>query len=122
MHSITKLISKAILALTILSLGTGCANHVATTTNAPAPLPPAPRATAAAPRVELNLPPERPAGSCKSANGFPDASCTPGEIDTRVQQSNIKTTICVSGYTKSVRPPTTYTNALKVEQIREYGY
>jgi len=39
-----------------------------------------------------------------------------------VTQSNIKTTICVAGYTEKVRPPVTYTNNLKVEQIREYGY
>ena len=28
---------------------------------------------------------------------------------------------CVSGWTKTVRPPTDYTNALKLEQMREYG-
>jgi hypothetical protein len=67
-------------------------------------------------------PQQRPVGSCKSVNGFPDATCTPGELDPSVTQSDIKTTICVSGYTKTVRPPTSYTNALKVQQIREYGY
>ncbi len=102
------------LALTIFLLSTGCAKRVATA-NPPAPPPPARAA-------ELTLPPERPAGSCKSVNGFPDSTCTPGGIDPRVTQSNINTTICVSGYTATVRPPTSYTNALKVQQIREYGY
>jgi hypothetical protein len=39
-----------------------------------------------------------------------------------VTQENIRTTICVKGWTKTVRPPAYYTNRLKKEQIREYGY
>jgi hypothetical protein len=38
-----------------------------------------------------------------------------------VTQATIGSTICVRGWTKTVRPPTTYTNALKVKQMREYG-
>src|SRR6266568_3403053 len=67
---------KAIVAVTIFLLSTGCAKRVATA-NPPAPPPPAPRATARA--AKLTLPPERPAGSCKSVSGFPDSTCTPGE-------------------------------------------
>ncbi len=37
-------------------------------------------------------------------------------------QANISTTICKSGWAATVRPPSAYTNALKVVQIREYGY
>jgi hypothetical protein len=119
----TKPCSKsAVLAFTIFSLSTGCAKHAATTANPAAPPPPAPRAATTEARAEPNLPPGRPAASCRSANGFPDASCTPGEIDSKVQQSSIKTTICVSGYTETVRPPTSYTDALKLQQIREYSY
>ncbi len=55
-------------------------------------------------------------------NGLPDPICTPGVADPRVSQANIQTTICVSGYTAKVRPSTPYTNALKVEQIKQYGY
>jgi hypothetical protein len=113
-----KLLSKsAILALAIFSLSTGCAKRSVT---AAAPTPP-PLATASM-RPMPSLPTERPAGSCKSTNGFPDPTCTPGEIDPSVTQSNIKTTICVAGYTGMVRPPVSYTDALKVQQIREYGY
>src|SRR5437016_11891368 len=61
-------------------------------------------------------------GGCHSVNGLPDSICTPGVADPRVTQANILTTICVSGYTTKVRPSTAYTNALKVEQIRAYGY
>ena len=122
MRGTTKLFFETVLAFAILLLSTGCTKHVATTANPPAPPPAAPRAAVTEARAEPNLPPERPAGSCKSVNGFPDASCTPGEVDPSVQQSDIKTTICVSGYTEKIRPPTSYTDALKVQQIREYGY
>ncbi|QQG40575.1 MAG: hypothetical protein HYV37_03330 [Candidatus Levyibacteriota bacterium] len=59
---------------------------------------------------------------CISTNGLPDKACTPGDIDPKVTQDNIQSTICVSGYTKTVRPSVTYTNNLKIQQIQEYGY
>lgn len=59
---------------------------------------------------------------CHSLNGLPDPICTPGVADPRVTQDNIQTTICVSGYTTKVRPSTAYTDSLKVEQIKAYGY
>ncbi|MCL4366484.1 hypothetical protein M1437_04635, partial [Patescibacteria group bacterium] len=59
---------------------------------------------------------------CISVNGLPDKQCTPGDIDPKVTQSNISQTICVSGYTKTVRPPVSYTDNLKVKQIQQYGY
>jgi len=63
-----------------------------------------------------------PAGVCHSANGLPDPVCTPGSADPRVTQDNIHTTICVSGYTTTVRPSSRYTDALKVQQIKAYAY
>jgi len=59
---------------------------------------------------------------CHLLNGLPDSNCTPGVADQNVTQANILSTICVSGYTTKVRPSTGYTNKLKVEQIKEYGY
>jgi hypothetical protein len=59
---------------------------------------------------------------CHSLNGLPDLNCTPGAVNQNVTQANISSTICVSGYTSKVRPSTGYTNKLKVEQIKEYGY
>lgn len=56
------------------------------------------------------------------AGDLPDASLTPGAIDTSVTQSNIQTTICVRGYTKTVRPPVYFTNSLKKKQMAAYGY
>jgi hypothetical protein len=38
-----------------------------------------------------------------------------------VTQANIDATICVRGWTRTIRPPTSYTNELKKRQMREYG-
>jgi hypothetical protein len=56
------------------------------------------------------------------ARDLPDPTRTPGVANPDVTQDNIKQTICVSGWTKTIRPPTSYTNKLKVEQIKEYRY
>ena len=37
-----------------------------------------------------------------------------------MRQSTIKKTICKSGWTKTVRPPVSYTNALKIMQMLLY--
>ncbi|WP_420713822.1 hypothetical protein [Streptomyces sp. NRRL WC-3742] len=61
--------------------------------------------------------------SCSQAYlPLPDPTCTPGAYNPDVTQSTISSTICVSGWTATVRPPTSYTNALKVQQIAQYGY
>ncbi|MDE1863560.1 MAG: hypothetical protein KGI33_11700 [Thaumarchaeota archaeon] len=36
-------------------------------------------------------------------------------------QDNIQSTICVSGYTKTVRPPTSVTDPIKLERMKAYG-
>jgi hypothetical protein len=50
-----------------------------------------------------------------------DPARTPGVLNSDVTQANIASTICVRGWTKTIRPPTSYTNELKVRQMREYG-
>ena len=54
--------------------------------------------------------------------GLPDPQLTPGAINSKVTQDNIHQTVCMSGWTKTVRPPVAYTNNLKQKQIKEYGY
>jgi hypothetical protein len=46
---------------------------------------------------------------------------TPGVVNTEVRQETIAGTICRHGWTRTIRPPTTYTAALKLRQMREYG-
>lgn len=53
---------------------------------------------------------------------LPDPGCQPGANNPDVTAATIHSTICVSGYSSSIRPPTSYTNPLKVSQIGEYGY
>ncbi|MHB8727593.1 MAG: hypothetical protein ACYC9K_00990 [Sulfuricaulis sp.] len=56
---------------------------------------------------------------------LPDARLTPGKTDPRVTQDNIDTTICNhKGWmkTQSIRPPVSYTNRLKAQQIEQYGF
>lgn len=46
---------------------------------------------------------------------------TPGVASAEVTQANIGDTVCRTGWTKTIRPPVSYTNALKLEQMRRYG-
>ena len=46
---------------------------------------------------------------------------TPGVLNPDVTQATIRSTICVRGWTRTVRPPVEYTNALKAKQMRRYG-
>lgn len=63
------------------------------------------------------------AASCsQSYLPLPDPSCQPGALNADVTQSTIDSTICVSGWTATVRPSSSYTTALKKKQIVEYGY
>ncbi len=56
------------------------------------------------------------------ASDLPDVSITPGEINPDITQANVQSTVCVKGYTKTIRPPAYFTNKLKKRQMREYGY
>jgi hypothetical protein len=51
---------------------------------------------------------------------LPDPKITPGALNPKVRQSTIKKTICKSGWTKTIRPPVSYTNALKIQQMVLY--
>jgi hypothetical protein len=49
------------------------------------------------------------------------ATLTPGALNPDVTQATIHETICVRGWTKTIRPPVDYTNAVKLKQMRDYG-
>ncbi len=61
------------------------------------------------------------APACHSLTRLPDPACTPGAIDPRVTQTTIRQTICVPGYTATVRPPVSVTGRIKAERMRAYG-
>ena len=62
-----------------------------------------------------------PHGSPSKGPYHADPTRTPGVLNPDVTQGNINATICVRGWTRTIRPPTSYTNALKEKQMREYG-
>jgi hypothetical protein len=51
---------------------------------------------------------------------LPKRSLTPGATNPAVKQSTIAMTICVSGWTKTIRPAVSYTNKLKLTQMQQY--
>ncbi len=57
--------------------------------------------------------------SLATATMGPDYSPPPGVLNPAVTQANIYQIICVRGWTKTIRPPLSYTEHLKREQIRE---
>jgi hypothetical protein len=46
---------------------------------------------------------------------------TPGVVNPNVTQANIRSTICKTGWTSTIRPPVSYTDALKIKQMKQYG-
>ncbi len=59
---------------------------------------------------------------CQAKGLLPDPNCTPGATDPRVTQDTIKQTICVVGYTKTVRPSTSITSKQKLAMMAKYGF
>ncbi len=54
--------------------------------------------------------------------GEPNPALTPGALNPDVTQATISSTICVSGWTATIRPSSSYTTNLKIQQIAQYGY
>jgi len=52
---------------------------------------------------------------------LPDPACTPGAVDPGVTEANLSQTICRSGFSSSVRAPTSETTAAKKQSLLQYG-
>ena len=52
---------------------------------------------------------------------IPDHERTPGAINPDVTQDNIAQTARMSGFTKTIRPPSSYISRLKARQMREFN-
>jgi hypothetical protein len=52
---------------------------------------------------------------------LPDLACTPGADYAGVTQTDIDQTICTRGWTSTIRPPESYTEPLKYQQMAAYG-
>jgi hypothetical protein len=94
---------KQLLLGAVTLLLTGCARHAP-----PTHLP----STALAPLV----------GKTGPDDLYPIPAITPGVSNPQVTQANIQQTICVAGWTATIRPPAQYTDQLKRKGIQEYGF
>ena len=81
--------------------------------------------TVAPPTVATSSPPQATDGVTVNSAGaiLPNSARTPGAVNPAVTQANIGQTICVSGWTATVRPDSTVTTELKKEQLASgYSY
>src|SRR5437773_1927623 len=104
----------------VVGLAAGCGAATPSVDSGPSQNAPTPTTAAAiVPPPASTIPPPN---SCISLNGLPDRGCTPGATNPDVTQTTISITICVTGYAAQIRPAATYTNGLKIDHMRAYGY
>jgi hypothetical protein len=96
--------------LTLAGCGAASSGGVPATTAIATPV----QVSAVAPTVPAS-------GSCRVVDGRADVRCTPGVPNPDVTQGTIHSTICAPGWTDTVQPPASYTIALKLQQMRDYG-
>jgi hypothetical protein len=132
-HRVSPLLAAAVVTAAALGLA-GCGRHSLVLVPSP---PPGHRASgqhrhhhhgsAAGGLVAVHDPGRvtgRLTGHCHARRGglLPDMSCTPGAIDPAITQATIGSTICRSGYTDTVRPPESQTEAFKFNEAEPaYG-
>ncbi len=112
---------------TLLAALTASVLVIAGCSSAPATAPPPSQAIAPVTPTPSSMfdeatPSPSPASSPAALPGEPNPLLTPGATNPSVTQATIGSTICVSGWTATVRPPSSYTTALKRQQIVAYGY
>ena len=114
--------SKPLVATATTDVGvTSTSTDRATTTR------PTSGATRPAPPANPSTPSAVPATGSEVVNTvgaiLPNSSRTPGAINPQVTQADIGSTICVAGWTSTIRPPSSYTTALKEQQLASgYAY
>jgi hypothetical protein len=78
------------------------------------------------PQAHYTVQTQPPAGAChygrEQDEPLPDRSCTPGAVSPAVTQADIRSTICRSGYTRTVRPPVSVTGREKQANGASYSF
>lgn len=69
-------------------------------------------------RVSVYVPPKATSERIGPPELYPDLSQTPGATDPRVTQENVADTICIAGWTATVRPPAHVMHSLKMRMMR----
>ena len=91
-------------------------------TSTPAPTA-SPSASITAPAPTLVAPTDPPVVAPAGWTiGYARRDLTPGVRNPAVTQATIGSTICVRGWTATVRPPASYTDGLKATGLVAYGY
>ncbi len=83
--------------------------------------------TSPSPDVSVVVSASRPPAPEPTTSPLPADPCHVGTVtycalNPAVTQATIGSTICLSGWTATVRPPSSYTSSLKVEQLATFGY
>lgn len=125
----TLALASACAATAVIPRATGIS---ATVSAIPAPvLPPttpasAPKPTTSPARRSTTPRPAETTGGIRTNRAgaiLPDPRRTPGAINPAVTQASIGRTICIAGWTATIRPPSSYTTALKQHQLATgYAY
>ena len=68
------------------------------------------------------VPPGQPAPRVGPSYLYPDPETTPGVTNPQVTEANVQQTICVRGWTGTIRPPRSYTDHLKTQQLQAARY
>src|SRR3954451_8620486 len=114
------------LALTLSALLIGAAACRVPVADGPSPTGATSTGAASGPLAanDKNAPMPAP-GAChigqRDGQPLPDPRCTPGAINPQVTQDTIKDAICRSGWTKTVRPPTSLTDKMKAQSAKSYS-
>src|SRR5947209_346181 len=57
-----------------------------------------------------------------NGTALPDSQCTPGDTNSDVTENTLGSTICVHGWTATIRPPVSFTDPLKLQLMQSYGF
>ncbi|MEV5951916.1 hypothetical protein [Streptomyces sp. NPDC051993] len=95
--------------------------------SAPAGGAPAALQNGPGPQTKYSVQAQPTPGSCHyrftaDKQPLPDPKCTPGALNPKVTQASLKSTVCKSGYTATIRPPVSITGPEKTANAKSYGY
>lgn len=112
----------AVVVLLLLVVVVAARNNRGTVPTPPSsrPTPAGLRATPMTGHVTGGVPASCQEHRASDGQPLPDRSCTPGVVSAAVSQDNLSSTICHSGYTKTVRPPASDTGVFKKKIMVAY--
>ena len=81
------------------------------------------------PQATYRVQPQPAPGTChyvvvsaSAGDYLPDPHCTPGATNPKVTQADLASTVCKTGYTATIRPPTSITGREKKASEAAYGF